>query len=506
MINKWLLIFGGLVLMSMTAIGNAQSADANARLLVGWAQGDITPTRPAALGGMGYLRISKEVSDPLTVTAMALEAPYQTDGPSQVIIASADLTSITPNMMAAVRNALRQNHPEIDPSRVMLSATHSHTAPPLSAYGQQTDAMVEPEYMEWAAPRIAATLAKAWNNRQPGGISYGLSHAVVAHNRVVTYTSGEAKMYGKVNQADFSHIEGFEDHALHLLFTWNAQGKLTGVLLNTTATAQTRASESVVSADYWHETRVELRKRLGEKLFVLPQVSSAGDQAPTPLVDARAEKRMEKLTGRTRRDQVAQRLADGVMAIYDVMQKNIEWSPVLRHRTQIVKLPRRQLTAQDKAEAQETIVTSQADLDKFQAQLQANPALAQDTQWMRRQNRAGWHLSRAKRVLAIEEGEPFNDVELHALRLGDVAFTFNPFELYLDYGVRIKARSKAVQTFVVELANAWYLYLPTERSIAGRAYGATPPSSRHSGPEAGKLLVEWAVENINALWDEPKNP
>jgi len=43
-------------------------------------------------------------------------------------------------------------------------------------------------------------------------------------------------------------------------------------------------------------------------------------------------------------------------------------------------------------------------------------------------------------------------VEIHAIRLGDMAIATNRFELYLDFGIRIKARSKAVQTFVVQLA------------------------------------------------------
>jgi len=43
----------------------------------------------------------------------------------------------------------------------------------------------------------------------------------------------------------------------------------------------------------------------------------------------------------------------------------------------------------------------------------------------------------------------------------------NPFELFLDYGMRIKARSKALQTFVVQLACDSSGYLPTQ-SIASR--------------------------------------
>jgi hypothetical protein len=73
-------------------------------------------------------------------------------------------------------------------------------------------------------------------------------------------------------------------------------------------------------------------------------------------------------------------------------------------------------------------------------------------------------------------------VEVHVIRLGDMAIVTNPFELYLGFGSRMKARSKAVQTFVVQLAGSGS-YVPTERSVAGGAYGPIPESTE-VGPEA----------------------
>jgi len=52
----------------------------------------------------------------------------------------------------------------------------------------------------------------------------------------------------------------------------------------------------------------------------------------------------------------------------------------------------------------------------------------------------------------LQKTQPTMPVEVHVIRLGDMAIATNRFELYLDFGIRIKARSKAVQTFVVQLA------------------------------------------------------
>lgn len=86
------------------------------------------------------------------------------------------------------------------------------------------------------------------------------------------------------------------------------------------------------------------------------------------------------------------------------------------------------------------------------------------------------------------------------LRIGDAVFATNPFEMYLDYGMRIKARSPAVQTFVVQLAGSGS-YLPTERSIAGGAYGAVPASTL-IGPEGGSELVEGILDLIKKAFIE----
>ncbi|MCX7597494.1 MAG: hypothetical protein N2512_01310, partial [Armatimonadetes bacterium] len=94
-------------------------------------------------------------------------------------------------------------------------------------------------------------------------------------------------------------------------------------------------------------------------------------------------------------------------------------------------------------------------------------------------------------------------VEVHALRIGDIAMATNPFELFLDYGVRIKARGKAVQTFVVQLAGSRFgevcSYLPTARALAGGGYGAAAADSLF-GPEGGKVLVDDTLEMVNGLW------
>ena len=88
-------------------------------------------------------------------------------------------------------------------------------------------------------------------------------------------------------------------------------------------------------------------------------------------------------------------------------------------------------------------------------------------------------------------------MELHVIRLGDVAFATNPFELYTDYGLRIIGRSKAKQTFLIQLCGDTAGYLPTEIALSGGGYSAM---ANHIGPAGGNVLVTETVNLINGMW------
>jgi len=88
----------------------------------------------------------------------------------------------------------------------------------------------------------------------------------------------------------------------------------------------------------------------------------------------------------------------------------------------------------------------------------------------------------------MEKIQPRMPIEVHVLRIGDAVIATNPFELYLDYGIRIKGRSPAIQTFLVQLTGSGS-YLPPSRSVAGGSYGAVPASTL-MGTEGGQNLLK----------------
>ena len=94
--------------------------------------------------------------------------------------------------------------------------------------------------------------------------------------------------------------------------------------------------------------------------------------------------------------------------------------------------------------------------------------------------------------------------DMHVVRLGDAVFASNPFELYLYYGQNIKARSRAGQTFLVQLSGGADLpagYLPSPDAEKFGGYGGLIINGQ-VGSDGGYQLADLTVEAIGRLFDE----
>ena len=98
-------------------------------------------------------------------------------------------------------------------------------------------------------------------------------------------------------------------------------------------------------------------------------------------------------------------------------------------------------------------------------------------------------------------------MEMHVVRLGDIAFATNRFELFMDFQHRIQARSPFEQTFIVQLVGQPYEcsngggYLCTERAFEGRGYSAIVFSIQVSH-EGGQELVNETVKQLKDMYEE----
>ncbi|TMV48596.1 hypothetical protein FE783_16175 [Paenibacillus mesophilus] len=473
---------------------------------VGWAEVDITPEQPALLSGMFHARLSEGVLEPLCATAWVLESA----GENSVIV-SCDLLAISEELRDAVRAKLGHFVDELDPMHVLIHATHTHTGPetrfpsPLAAHtalgvGVELEYMPVEAYVDFAAGRIAQAIADAWNKREPAGIAYGIGSAVLGRNRRWVNHNGVSAKYGLVPPVTdtFNHVEGYEDHSLQLIATYDRNGGLTGIVINVPCPSQLSESEFSVSADYWHEVRLELRRRFGERLYILPQCSAAGELCPFPLFENEAYERMRMLKAQSARQEIASRIAAELSVLLPSIGQAIEFAPILRHRITRIDLPVNRLSEADAANAEREAERLRTVYEEELEKLEHDP---KKERWYVAASAAYRQMHWNKNVANRYEHQKRNrtlPVELHMLRLGDVAIASNPFELYVDYGIQIKVRSPAVQTFLVQLAGGG-TYLPSPKSVKGGGYGSIP-ANNPAGAEAGEQLVDKTVQTLREIW------
>jgi hypothetical protein len=226
-----------------------------------------------------------------------------------------------------------------------------------------------------------------------------------------------------------------------------------------------------------------LREKYHASLHVLPLTGASGDQSPHVMWNKKVE-----LTGRNRRQlssrqEIARRIVAAVSATLEGSRGDAQTELAFQHRSEVVPLPVWQVSAERDAEARAVFETGKDKTDRLSSPDYIN-----------------WRVSRTLMARhAYQQEHPHYRAELHLLRLGDVAIVTNPFELYTDYGVRIKAASPAVQTLVVQLTSGCAAYLPTKRAVTGGGYSARIVDGV-VGPEGGDVLVRETVARLKEMW------
>lgn len=499
-------------------------------LRMGWASRDVTTDKPINIPGQFHMRISEGIMDPLTVTALVVD-----NGSDLVVFLSADLVVIRSGLLDEIRARVAEIAPEIPIEKILMNATHTHTGAshyPDFGWRELRDAAApieevphdgveiasSDEYRHFLVGKAADAIREAYDTRAPGGIAYGYGYAVVAHSRRVAYfddtskrpgaihnsthgVNGHAVMYGNTNDDQFSHYEAGADHFVNLLYTFDEAGALTGAIVNVPCPSQNSEAEYKLSADYWHDVRVAIRRKHGD-IFILPQCAAAGDLSPRILHYRQAQARRFRLkygtdqTERAARKDIAERVALAFDEVLDWARKDIRTALPLEHVVETVQLSRRLITDEEYEYARQGLEELNRKPFKTDGtpkeRLKANSVLA-----------AG--RNRFQRIVdryETQKTQPKLPMEMHVLRLGDIAFASNRFELYMDFQHRIQARSPFEQTFVVQLAGqpgpGGGSYLCTERGAWGRGYSASMFCNLVS-PRGGQEMVEETVRILKSM-------
>ena len=491
-------------------------------LKFGWAEVDITPKKGTKIGlaGQFFERITDEVESPITVTALTIESESD-----YVITCACDLVCVGDNLNKLVKEKLLADG-NVNPEKVIISAIHTHTSyvytrqsllspstfdylksviPEDMAYKPlvSNEDRVDPDVaLEFLANKIVEAVISSWNNRKSGYYRNGFGRAAVGMCRRVCYDDGSALMWGDTNTANFTELESGNDNGIELIFTYDQNKKITGVIGNIACPAQVVEHRSYISSDYWGKVKENLRKEYGEDIFVLGLCSAAGDQCPRDMVrwvepesyiddpnikrevvlKRNADPSMFDVSGLKL---VGRRISNEIIAVHEELNSEYIDKAEFVYRTLKLELPLRRVTKEDYQIAKEKI-------DQFIERNRGKTINFDDNAKMHVYSgiMARYELQKTVTVFPIE---------VHILRLGEIAIATNPFELFLNYGNQIRARSKAKQTFLIQLACGSGGYLPTEKAEKGGHYSAYV-SSGYVGHEGGNLLVAKTLDEINKMF------
>lgn len=495
------------------------------KLLIGWSEESLVPDKKISLAGQFFERISQYVESEITATAMAIKTDED-----EMIIVSADLGSIPDFLMREVRKKFSQNCIDFDSKKLIVAATHTHTSHTIAEKkeGESTintarsileeflpegkkyeklvtadESVITPqEATDFVSEKIALAAKKAWDNKTEALYTNEFGRAAVGMCRRVSYDDGSAQMWGDTNTANFTALEGGNDSGIELIYTFDKDKKLTGIVANIACPAKILEQRSFISADYWGRAKVYLREKFGEDIFLLGLCGAGGDQCPrdlvrwvepeTPIDDPnvkrpnpktrKADPSMYDISGCNR---VGKRIANEIISVYEEIEE-FKDSAIFSHKVIELDLPLRKATMAEYENAVREIeyyVEKNKDKENFTFEDNAKMHVHSGT------------IARYREQQSTE----IYPIETHIIRFGDIAFTTNPFELFLDFGNRIKARSEAQQTFIVQLACGSGAYLPTKKAEKAGHYSAYISSGK-VGHEGGDLYVRKTLKEINNMF------
>ncbi|MEN8229227.1 MAG: hypothetical protein ABFS38_13800 [Bacteroidota bacterium] len=490
------------LILCVTALAVIMNLHAG-ELLIGTAETDITPELPVALRGQFHLRLADTVESPLTANVIALESRTSDLLQDMAIMVSCDLVAIPTVYVKGVRAEVQNQLPDIDVNKIFINATHTHTAPvlvndPKLQYPIPKEGVLQPDtYQKFFVQQVSDAILRAWEKRTPGSVTWGLGHASVAQNRRLVFSTratdpgfalnGKAQMYGTPKTPDFRNIEGMAEDDVNTLFFWDRQERIIAMAIAVPCPAQEVESRRAINADYWHPVRDMLKHKYGEGLCVVGWIGAAGDQSPHLMYRRAAEERMRELRNLTRLEEIARRIVLAVEETYETVKNERQTDVQLIHKVEILELPEYKISERESRFAK-------AESEKYAAMIEADPGEAKNVA-----RRRAWNADVVRRYEVQQKGPlPLIETEVHILRIGDIVVCTNPYELFTDYGIRMQARSKALQTFIIQLTGAGY-YLPTSEAVEGGGYSAIPASCP-VGPEGGQILVEKTVKLIDELF------
>ena len=436
--------------VALLALGVTGADGAEARLRAGAAKADITPRKwPQGTAGSFSERPATQAWDRLHVRAIVLD-----DGTSRVGIVVVDSCYVPRHIFDDAKRRLAKLT-GIRMDRLMMSATHTHSAP---SSRDRWEYKADQDYIEQLTRGIVQAVSQADKNLEPAEIGWGVTEVpeevfnrrwfmkpggIVANP--FGLTSDKVRMNPPRNPKLLDRPAGPTDPQVSVVSIRSATGRPIALLANYSLHYVGGIPAGGVSADYFGEfARLVEKKLAGDSAKAAPPVGilSNGTSGDVNNISFRKPRPGAKSFERMRL--VAKRVADASLQVCQGMKYRNDLKLSMAQR--LLTLNKRRPTAVQVRRAKQYMA-------------------AEDESSIPRRAKqyAFWTLELAQ--------PPYQqELVLQVLRIGDLAITAIPCEVFAEIGLEIKKKSPFRRTFTISLANGYERYLPTPRQHAWGGY------------------------------------
>ncbi len=468
-----------LTVCCLTIVALADTASAEFR--AGAAIVDVTPEAlPVLVNGGMLSRSIGTVKTRLHARAIVLD-----DGNERLAVVVVD-SCMMPRPLLDDAKALAATRTEIAADHMLISATHTHSAPSsLSCLGTEADA----NYVPYLRVKLAEAIAAAEANLEPAQVGWAVGDApeytalrrwIRRPDRIANDPFGNptvrANMHAGANWDDVTGESGPEDPALSLIAFQSVAGRPIAVLANF---SMHYFSDQALSADYFGLFSEGLQQHLG---------SGSGDGHP-PFVGIMSHGCSGDIWRRDYTKPPAERddgrtigsFADGLLKIA------LDAYATIAFKSDVdLAMAETRLRLNYRVPDEQRLEWAQGVVDAM------GDRPPQDTTEVYAREQVILHERQATEIV------------VQALRIGDIAIATTPNETYALTGLKLKLQSPLRQTMVIELANGGDGYIPPPEQHFLGGYNTWPARSAGLEVTAEPKITESALELLEQVAAHPR--
>ena len=472
----------GIALLTLPGMASAQT-DAGRIFRAGASTSNITPAVGTSINGNFSDETVQHIHDETHVRCIVLD-----DGNTQLAIAVADLCMVSrATLDKAKRRASSITHIPVE--HMLVSATHTHSGGTACSVFQSDP---DPGYLHFLESRIADAVINAHNNLAPARIGWGTgSEAGQVFNRRWNMKPGEplinpfgntdkVKMNPGVGNPNLLEPAGPTDPGISVVSIQALDGTPVAILANYSLHYVGGVGKGEVSADYYGMFAGRMQQLLNTdrqpNQFVA--IMSNGTSGDVNNINFGAASSASSPPYHQ-----MQKVANIIAAeVYKVVQqiKYQNWVPLSVKQKQIELMVRKP----DKTE----LTRAKTILSKV------NKSVLTTTEALY-----------ARETVLISDYPNQVSLLLQSMRIGDLAITAIPCEVFAETGLEIKAKSPFKSTFTISLANGYNGYLPTPAQHQLGGYETWRARSSYLETEASVKITQSLFEMLDSL-NKEKQP